>query len=194
MSIGKYKYYFRKPRSEITKDIFSWLLIGGAITFAVTSPYFIQNLLRARRNWRKYPRRKILTTFDRLRRGGFILITNKNGQIHISLTSAGRKKAGMFQIDSLGIKKPKQWDEKWRLLVFDIPEKRKIAREALRGKLQELGFHKFQQSIWMHPYDCCAEVELLKDFFGLTDAEMQLVVAENIGQDGKWKQIFKLSI
>ena len=194
MSVSKYKYYFRKPRSEITKDVFTWLFIGGAVAFAATSPYFISNLLHSYKKFNKYPKRKISSTFDSLRRQGFILISRRNGQIYISLTSDGKKKAGIFQINNLVIKRPKKWDKKWRLLIFDIPEKRKVAREALRGKLKELGFRKFQQSVWIYPYDCAAEMELLRDFFGLSDKDLQLVVAESINNNGHWRKSFSLSI
>ncbi len=193
MALGKYKYYFKKPKSEIVKDCFSWLCIGGVVAIAATSPYFVQNLLSARKRFKKYPKQRVSSTFDRLRREGFILIQKRNNQIYISLTPEGRKKAGMFQIDALNIKKSKKWDKKWRLLSFDIPEKRKIIREALRGKLKELGFRPFQKSIWIYPYDCSPEIELLKSFFGLTDKEVQLIVAENIGQAEYWKKIFSLS-
>lgn len=193
MNIGKYKYYFKKPKSEIVKDVFFWLCVGGAITIAATSPYFIQNLLRARKRFKKYPKQRVSSTFDMLRRQGFLSVEKKNNQIYISLTEEGKKRAGIFQIGEFEIKKPKKWDGKWRLLIFDIPEKRKIAREALRGKLRELGFCKLQQSVWMHPYNCKAELELLKEFFGLSDKEMRLVVAEDIGENGSWRKIFKLS-
>lgn len=193
MSLGKYKYYFKKPKSEIVKDVFSWLCIGGAVCIAATSPYFVQNLLSARKRFKDYPKRRVSSTFNRMRREGLILIQKRNNQIYISLTPEGKKKAGMFQIDTLNIKRDKKWDNKWRLLSFDIPEKRKIIREALRGKLKQLGFYPFQKSIWIHPYNCVAEVELLKSFFGLTDKEAQLIIAENIGQADDWKKIFNLS-
>lgn len=77
--------------------------------------------------------------------------------------------------------------------MFDISEKRKIVREALRGKLKELGFHCFQKSIWIHPFDCSAEIELLREFFGLGEGEAQLVVAERINNDNVWRKIFNLT-
>lgn len=193
MDIEKYKYYFRKPKSEIVKDILSCLFVGGAIALAATSPYFIQNLVSGYKRWNKYSKRKVSTTFDQLRRAGVISIETRNKQIYISLTPEGRKKAGMFQINSLEIKRQKQWDGKWRLLTFDIGEKKKFIREALRGKLKQLGFYPFQKSIWIHSFDCVAEIELLKEFFGLTDKETQLIIAENIGKDTDWKRLFKLS-
>lgn len=193
MGVRRYTYYFRKPHSEIAKDVLSWLFIGGAVALAATSPYFIQNLLSANRRFKKYPKRTISTTFDRLRREGVIAIDLSNNQIYISLTAEGKKKAGIFQINDFKIKKPKQWDGKWRLLTFDIAHKRRLLREALRGKLKQLGFRQFQKSIWIHAFDCRDEIELLKEFFGLTDKEVQLVVAEDIGNTNEWKRIFRLS-
>lgn len=192
-SLRRYKYYWAKPKSEIVKDVFTWLLIGGAVTIASTSPYFVPNLINAyKKKWNKYPKKKVSDTFSRLRREGLIEITTVNHQIYISLTAEGKKKAGIMQIDKLKIKKPKRWDGKWRILMFDIPEKTKISREALRGKLKELGFILFQKSVWIHPFDCKAEVELLQDFFGLSKKEMRLIIAENIGDDQDLKIDFNL--
>lgn len=193
MRIGKYKYYFTKPKSEIVKDILSWLFIAGAVTLAATSPYFVSNVLREYKKWNRYSKHKVSDTFYRLRRERLISLKKVNHQIYISLTPAGRKKAGIFQINNLKIKQPKNWDKKWRLLMFDIAEKKKVVREALRGKLKELGFFPFQKSIWICPFECRAEVELLKGFFGLSDQETQLIVAEHIGREEDWKRIFKLS-
>lgn len=191
-SVRKYKYYFRKQKSQIVRDIFTLLVVGGIIAIAATSPYFVQNVLRVQKNWKKYPKQKISDTFYRLRKQGLIKIEERNRQIYISLTPEGEKKAGIYQIDKLRIARPKHWDRKWRLLLFDIPEKRKISREALRGKLKELGFVQFQKSAWLHPYDCRTEIGLLQDFFGLSEEEMQLVVAENISNVEQSKKIFKL--
>jgi len=192
MTFRKYKYYFKKPKSEIGKDILSWLLITGAVLVAATSPYFILNILKSYKRWKKYPKKKVYDTFYNLRKYGFVKIKKRNHQIYVSLTEKGKKKAGMFQIDSLKIKKPKKWDRKWRLVIFDISELKKIYREAFRGKLKELGFYPLQDSVWIHPFDCQAEIELLKEFFGLSEKEMRLVIAENIGKDNKIKEIFKI--
>ena len=191
--MSKYKYYFRKPRSEIVKDIFSWLLISGAVALAATSPYFVSNLLGANRRFKKYSHQRISTAFDNLRRQGAILIEKQNQQIYISLTPEGKRKAGIFQIDKLRIKEPKKWDKKWRLVIFDIAQKKRLIREAMRGKLKQLGFYHFQKSVWIHPFNCSDEIELIKKFFGLTDDEVQLVIAENIGKENKWKKVFELS-
>ena len=193
MSIRKYKYYFKKPRSEIVKDALVWLLATGAISIAATSPYFVNNLLSNYKRWKKYPKKKTYNAFYLLRKQGCINFTMKNHQIYISLTEKGKKKTGMLQIDSLKINRPKIWDKKWRLIIFDIAELKKIYREAFRGKLKELGFYPLQKSVWIFPFDCRPEIDLLKDFFGLSDKEVKLIVTEKIDDDNKLKEIFKLN-
>lgn len=190
--MSKYKYYFRKPRSEIIKNILLWLVIGGMVCVAASSPYFVRNVSKAFKNSRGYEKKKVYDAFYQLRRQGCIKITEENKQIYIGLTEKGKKKAGWLQIDSLKIKRPKKWDGKWRVVIFDIAQLKKIYREAFRGKLKELGFRPLQKSVWIHPFDCRDEIELLKDFFGLSWEELRLIVAPDIGQDDKIKKMFKL--
>lgn len=192
----KYKYYFRKPRSEIVKDILYWLAVAGAVCIAATSPYFGINLMRGVKRWLKYrkvyAKKRITDTFKRLQRQGCIAIERKGNQIYIRLTEKGKKMAGWLQIDALKIKRPKKWDGKWRIVIFDISQLKKFYREAFRGKLKELGFYPLQKSVWIFPFDCRDEVELLRDFFGLSQKEMRLIVAQDIGSDEWLKQKFKI--
>ncbi len=192
MAIGKYKYYFRKPKSEISKDILRLLLVSGTVMMAAQSPYFIRNFLKNYKSYKKYPKNKVSDTFSNLKRQGFLEIKNKGQQIYISLTKEGKKKAGMFQVDSLKIKKPKKWDRKWRIVIFDINELKRSHREAFRGKIKELGFRCLQKSVWIYPFECQSEIELLRDFFGLNENELRLIVAEKLGYDKKLREFFDL--
>jgi DNA-binding transcriptional regulator PaaX len=191
----KYKYYFRKPKSEIVKDLLYWLFVVGCVCFAATSPYFSFNLLKAFRKWKRsksYNRRKIYDAFYQLRKKGAIKIERKGHQIYISLTEEGKKLAGWLQIDALKIKRPKKWDKKWRIIVFDISELKRLYRDAFRGKLKELGFYPLQKSVWACPFDCRDEIELLREFFGLKEKELRLIIAENIGNDKWLHKIFQI--
>ncbi len=190
--MSKYKYYFRKPKSEIAKDILGLLIIGGAVAIAATSPFFIVNLLKGLKRLKKYPNKKVYDTFYKLKHQGLVDFYYKNNQIHIFLTEKGKQKAGWMQIDSLKIKKPKKWDGLWRILLFDIAEKQKMHREALRGKLIELGFKLFQKSAWVVPYECKSEIDLLKSFFGLSDREIKLIVSMEIERGKEWEKAFNL--
>ena len=190
--MSKYRYYFRKPKSEIAKDILGSLIIGGMIAVAATSPFFIVNLIKGLKGLKKYPNKKVYDNFYKLKKQGLVDFYEKNNQIYISLTEKGKKKAGWMQIDALKIKKPKKWDGKWRILLFDIMETKKFHREALRGKLIELGFRLLQKSAWIIPYECKDEIGLLKSFFGLSDKEVKLAVVSNIEGEKELKEKFKL--
>jgi CRISPR-associated endonuclease Cas2 len=51
------------------------------------------------------------------------------------------------------------------MVIFDIPEKKKRAREALRNKLKDLGFKELQKSVFIHPYECEDEIDFITKVF-----------------------------
>lgn len=190
--MSKYKYYFRKPRSEIAKDVLKWLAVSGMVYVAASSPYFTLNLMRNFKKWQKYKRKKVYDTFYKLQKDGCIEISKRNHQVYIRLTEKGKKKVSWLQIDSLKIKRPKKWDKKWRIVIFDISHLKKFYRDVLRGKLKELGFYPLQKSVWIHPFNCSDEINLIKDFLGLTDKEVRLIIAKDIGRDDWLRKRFRL--
>lgn len=188
----KYKYYFKKPRSEIVKDILTLLFNSGVFMVAALSPYVGINLWKALKRWEKYPRRKFASTFCRLYRNGLISIERQGHEVRISLTLEGRKVARYMQINHLRISRPKKWDRIWRIVIFDISNLKTFQRNAFRGMLKELGFISLQKSVWIQPFPCTAEIELLKDFFGLTEREVRLIEAKKIGDDIYLRKKFRL--
>lgn len=81
------------------------------------------------------------------------------------LTEKGKLHAVQFKIDDMKFQPPKYWDGKWRIVVFDIPEKIRLARNALRRKLKELGFYELQKSVMIFPFECKNEVDFIVEFF-----------------------------
>lgn len=190
--------YMTTERAMLTKKVLYGLLVGGAIAVAATSPYFGLYVSKkiffpSHKKDTRVSKTQWNNAFYYMKKKGYLNFQKKSGQIYISLTREGRKKAGKYMIDEMHIEKPKKWDRKWRVVVFDIPNVTRLIREALRGKLIEFGFYKLQQSIWIFPYDCEKEVRLLRQFFGLDAAQLQLIVAEKIEDEPKVKKLFKLS-
>jgi len=179
-------------KGEIIKDILSWLVVGGMVAVAATSPYFLYNVLCAFHKRKQYSKQSVANAFYRLQKQGAILFQKRNHQLYISLSEEGKKKAGKFQINSLSIQRPKKWDGKWWIVIFDISDRHKVKREALRGFLRRLQFYKLQESVWIHPFACREEIELLKDFFGFTSQELQLVVAEQVENTDFLRTKFKV--
>ena len=173
------------------------LLSVGAIYIAASSPYFalklpeiISRYLR-KKDYLKAKKAPFNNAFYYLKGKGYLDIQKDGKQIYISLTKNGRKRADKYLIDDLEIKKPKKWDGKWRVIIFDIPDKTRIKREAFRGKLKELNFYQLQKSVWIYPYNCEKEIKLLREFFGLTSKELRLITAFNIEGDSFLRKYFK---
>ena len=184
---------------SLSKKVLTGILLAGAIYIAASSPYFsihliknIERELRKRKHLKeKYKDKTFNNSFYYLKRKGYLNIEKKNKQIYISLTKKGEETAGKYLIDDLEIKKPKKWDGKWRIVIFDIPNLTNIKRASLRGKLKQLGFYKLQHSVWTQPYYCQREMKTLKEFFGLNEKEFKLITGE-IENDKSLRKIFNL--
>ena len=49
-----------------------------------------------------------------------------------------------FDFDNFEFEKPKRWDGKWRILIFDIREKVRRRRDEFRCYLLRLGFKNYK--------------------------------------------------
>jgi DNA-binding transcriptional regulator PaaX len=76
--------------------------------------------------------------------------------------------------------------------MFDISQIKNFYREVFRGKLKELNFYPLQKSVWICPFKCKDEINLLKDFLGLTDEEVRFITTDDIGKENKLRKIFKI--
>ncbi len=54
------------------------------------------------------------------------------------------------------------WDGKWRMVVFDLPEKQRALRNRLRKQLRAAHFGGLQRSVWICPDPVDALVEQLR--------------------------------
>src|SRR3989339_15449 len=63
---------------------------------------------------------------------------NRDGTTTLILSENGKQRVLRFNIDKLEIKKPEKWDGKWRIIMFDIPEKLKGLRDSLRLHFQTI--------------------------------------------------------
>ncbi|MDD3498579.1 MAG: CRISPR-associated endonuclease Cas2 [Candidatus Moranbacteria bacterium] len=152
-------------RSETKKKIIL-LLLGGVALGLSTSPRMQKRVLRIiGREWRSINRQKLYRNIRELERDDMVRYRRKEEWWNIELTEKGKKQAKKLGFDGLKIDKPKKWDKKWRVVIFDIPEKKKIVREVLRKKIQDLGFQEIQKSVFVHPYPCSDEITVVIKFF-----------------------------
>src|SRR3989344_1654315 len=182
---------------EATKMILKVLAAGGFVVLAITMPkvavHFGKIILRHQQQGRKrYDNKKITELLQRLRRKGVIILKEKgDGNFVIELTQKGRKKVEEINIEEMEIMKQKIWDKKWRIVIFDIPETRKLARNALRSKMKELKFYQLQKSVFVCPYPCEKEILFLCEFFEVFKF-VDIIIAEKIHNDAVLRRVFKL--
>jgi DNA-binding transcriptional regulator PaaX len=114
-----------------------------------------------------YDNRKVAQAFTGLRRYKFVRHVKENTKNICMLTPKGEAKLRDIVINDIKIKNHKNWDCKWRLVMYDLPIRFKKARNAFRWKLKDLGFFQFQKSAWIYPYPCGVEVLFVADFYGV---------------------------
>jgi|SRR3989344_6571636 len=141
----------------------------------------------------KYSKRQIKSAVDSMRRQKLIeYIIDKNGKTVARITKKGETKLRAFAVDLIKIKKPRKWDGKWKLVMFDIPIGFTKGRESLRFYLKELNFFQFQKSAWIYPYPCEDEIMFIANFFGVGKC-VEILTVESILRDEKLKKHFHLS-
>jgi len=178
----KVKYY--------SKEILKYLLFVGEIYTASAFPRsFPQNLKMA---FRKFKKDKFVNSFNYLKKRGLIEIKREGHDVRITLTKEGKKLAGKYQIDDLEIEKPRKWDKKWRVVIFDVPTTSRLIRDIFRRKLKDFGFYPLQQSVWMIPYPCQEEITLLREFLGLNKKQVQILEVTKLENEYFFKKIFNL--
>lgn len=127
---------------------------------------------------REVPKSSLARALKRLREKGFVeKTTNKDeSKIILRLTEIGRE----FLLLSKSEDEIK-WDGKWRIVVFDIPEKRRTVRNILRSRLKLWGFTPWQQSVWASKKNITYKLRQLINELGIEDWVLVLE-SDNIGR------------
>ncbi|HEY4499237.1 MAG TPA: CRISPR-associated endonuclease Cas2 [Candidatus Paceibacterota bacterium] len=186
----------RPTRKTLAREVLRYLIIGGAVAIALSTPYGVHRLMREVKKEfkrRKLSQKNFQDTFSYLRRRGYLHMESRHGQDFLGLSKKGREIARTyvaFQVPS--IPRPQRWNGKWHIVLFDISTKKQSARNSLRFMLKRLGFCQLQKSVWVIPFECRKEIESLKSFFGLSDMEVRLVVSTEAGNMRHYRKIFDL--
>lgn len=114
---------------------------------------------------KKFKRERVRKVLYNLEKRKLVSLKKVNDELLVTFKKDGKKLLLKYRLDELTIEKPRKWDKKWRIVIFDIPEKKKIAREVLRDKLKQLGFYQLQRSVFIHPFKCQQEIELITKFY-----------------------------
>lgn len=73
-----------------------------------------------------------------------------------------------------------EWDKKWRIVIFDIPQEKYNARNLFRNKLKNIGFISLQKSVFVFPYPCENEISELCQCYKISDY-VNIITADSLG-------------
>lgn len=183
----------RKHSFPPVKDILHVLAAAGAIgmifAFPGTAPA-IGSLVLGDNSYDRWKTKKIIT---RLNKQKFLTIKeNSDGTVTVSVTKRGMVRALTYQLETMQLKKQKSWDKRWRVVIFDIPEKYKKARDIFRTRLRQLNLFPLQDSVFVSPYPCFREIEFLRELYGIPSTIKYLLV-EKLEDDQALKEYFSLA-
>lgn len=175
------------------RDILQVLATVGAIGMIFLFPgagAVIGSLVLGNREYSPWQTRRVI---DRLKKQKYISVEYlEEGKVKVKITKNGRVKALSYQLEEMELKIPKKWDGKWRVVIFDIPEKYKRVRDLFRMRLVQLGLYQMQESVYISPYPCFDEIEFLRELYGISFTVEYLLV-ERVEDDSKIKIHFDLA-
>ncbi|MFA6552143.1 MAG: hypothetical protein WCT19_01430 [Candidatus Paceibacterota bacterium] len=182
----------RKIRiGKIQKIILNGLKAVGLLGLVIIAP----NMIRALSKLGMLPKngKMAYKSLNRLCSCGLVKFVEENGKKYLRLTEKGKLELVLIEAKNFKLIKPKKWDGKWRIIIFDIPEGRKWLREKIRRTLNAIGFVKLQKSVWVYPYDCEDLITLLKLDFKV-GKDILYIIADTVENDKNLKKSFGLQL
>jgi len=177
---------------KIERAVLASLLVPGVIVLAVVAGNAVQLLKYADPKKRQRFSYKIPEIVRRLSEKGLVRVRSERGTPVVELTGRGKQTVELIEAGRAKIKNSTRWDGRWRIVIFDVPEKKKGARNRMRYTLVSLGFHRIQDSVWAYPYDCEDLIALLKTDFNI-GKDVLYIIAEHVEGDYILRRRFGLS-
>lgn len=176
----------RRRKENIQKIVLGTVKATGLLSVALIAPNAVAVLAQIDPSFkkrRKNPRYTVNNAVTRLRDKGFIATERRGGKSFIRLTQAGEEWLRRLDLGKIHeVQKKKRWDKKWRIIIFDIAEEKRIKRDSIRNALIQIGFYRLQNSVWVYPYDCEGLITMIKTDFKI-GKEVLYIIADAIEND-----------
>ena len=145
-------------------------LAGGAIIFAaIAAPNAVQALTPLiNKGHRRVNRRSLERAVKRLKNKRLIEFAVKNGKTVLQITEQGKKRLREFDFETMTLNVSTKWNGKWTVILFDIPEDKKNARDAFRRKISQIGCFPYHKSVFVHPSNCSDEIDFITELFHIS--------------------------
>ncbi|MDO8569944.1 MAG: hypothetical protein Q7R89_04205 [bacterium] len=164
----------KSKRKNLQYAILQTVAAVGVLSISLVAPNVIKALSKLGIIPNNRQREYITSSASKLVKRGLLSYNGKK----YCLTPDGEKLLRRWQFADFKLHKPKKWDKKWRVVIFDIPEKKKRVRNQITMLFRQAGLLRLQDSVWVYPYDCEDIITLLKIDFGIGKYLLYLIVDE----------------
>ena len=182
----------RRRRRNIQSAVLRTVGVAGILAVTMIAPNIFQALPRIMGDKYKFGYRA-KTASGRLAKKGLLRFVERGGTSFSPITEKGRRALALeLTADAHKRKRPRRWDKRYRLVMFDVPQYRRSTRDRLRRLMREYGFLRLQNSVWVYPHDCEELISLIKADLRI-GKDVLYAVVESIEYDAWIKKHFKLS-
>lgn len=177
----------RRKKNAVRNIILGTIKTVGLVGLAVAVPNVLQHMEKL--GLKMSPRQSdlIKRATQRMVKQGLLVWVNSK----LQLTEKGRRTYLLQQNESSNNQRKHKWDTKWRVVIFDIPERRRVTRSKVRLAIQQFGFVRLQNSVWIYPYDCEELIVMLKADAKIGKALLYMIV-DVLENDASLRSHFKL--
>ena len=179
-------------KGELAKEILKGVALTSFVLAMVVAPGLGKLVPLFKRGMRARERGRLRQSIQRLEKKKLVRIYTKNGIEVVEITQEGRKRVLEYNLNTMKLKAPPRWDGWWRIVMFDIPENQKVARNAVSRKIKELGLYPIQKSVFVSPYLCKNEIDFVGEIFGVRE-NIIYIKAKEIQGVKKLKEYFGIS-
>lgn len=178
-------------RYPYSKEILTLLAAGVVISAVLFMPGIGKVFSSSVWSGEGYNKRRLKQVLKRFENKKIVEVVETTDGAVVRITKNGFTKALKYKLEEIRIKRQKKWDKKWRIVIFDIPERKKRIREELRARLRQMEFHRLQESVYVHAFPSFNEVEFLRQVFGV-DISVTYIIAQKIEGQDNLKKIFNV--
>ncbi len=164
----------KRRKRNVRKFILQAVATAGVLSVAAVAPGVVGAMAKLGIIPTKRQKEIVKRSRQRLVEKGLLEYKNKT----LRLTKKGEATLRVISVADFKSAKPKKWDRKWRVLIFDIKEYHRSLRDKIRRTLNSIGFVHLQHSVWIYPYDCEDLITLLKADFKVGKDLLYMIVDE----------------
>ncbi|MFZ1249630.1 MAG: hypothetical protein WAQ24_04915 [Candidatus Saccharimonadales bacterium] len=163
----------REITSKIIDEIIRYGVLGAVVTTGLLTPGILQALdkpfgklikILDTREYERQARRETQRVIRYMKQQGLLAGNYEHG---LQVTEKARKRLARSEFRDRQVRALQQWDGYWRIVLYDVPEDQKSARDALGHQLRRFGCFQLQKSTWITPFPCRDDIVQISTHYGV---------------------------